>query len=391
MLRCAAVLLVLFRHLDALPASDSALLRVPLKLLFEAGWMGVDLFFVLSGFLVAGLLFREVQEHGQIHIKRFLIRRGLKIYPGFYVLIGATVGVAILQGWNLPWKRILSEVFFVQNYHQGLWNQTWSLAVEEHFYLLLPLLLLVLLRWNRHKTDPLSAIPYVYAVMAAGLLLLRLMTAWRASFQFVDVGTWCYRHLTPTHLRMDSLMLGVLLSYLHQFHGESLAAWVKHRRAPLCVAALCAFAMTMRWPLMSTPWMYIVGYSIVAAGSGALLLVCVESRFKQGWLVRSSAYVGSHSYSIYLWHGAVGMLAEMILRQRLHLPLWVHHAACLAGSITVGIVMANLVEIPVLRLRDRLFPSRSRALETSEAGTPASLPEDRPPPVAAALGRPNQP
>ena len=362
-LRCAAVLLVLFRHLDVLPATDSALVRIPLKLLFEAGWMGVDLFFVLSGFLVAGLLFREVQEHGQLQVKRFLIRRGLKIYPGFYVLIAATVGVAIVQGWNLPWKRILSEVFFVQNYHVGLWNQTWSLAVEEHFYLLLPLLMLLLLRINRGKPDPLAAIPLIYAAMAIGLLGLRLWTAWRASFQFVDVGSWCYRHLTPSHLRMDSLMLGVLLSYLHYFHGEALSAWVRRRQVALCVTALAAFAMTMRWPLMTTPWMYIVGYSIVAAGSGALLLVCVETGLPKGRWARGFAYIGSHSYSIYLWHGAVGMIAEMVLRQRLHLPLWVHHVACLLGSLCVGIIMANLVEIPVLRLRDRFFPSRSKALE----------------------------
>src|SRR5262249_44717454 len=125
-LRCAAVVLVLFRHLEALPQSVPAVFRVPTRVLFEVGWTGVDLFFVLSGFLVAGLLFREVQEHGRIDIKRFLIRRGLKIYPGFYCLIGATVGIAVVHGWNLPWNRILSEVFFVQNYHQGLWSQTWS-------------------------------------------------------------------------------------------------------------------------------------------------------------------------------------------------------------------------------------------------------------------------
>ena len=100
-------------------ASDPWAIRLPLKFLFEAGWMGVDLFFVLSGFLVSGLIFREYQERGRLDIKRFLIRRGLKIYPGFYTLIGATVGIAVINRWNLPWKRIFSEVFFVQNYHQG--------------------------------------------------------------------------------------------------------------------------------------------------------------------------------------------------------------------------------------------------------------------------------
>src|ERR1051325_4988494 len=126
-LRCAAVFLVLFRHLPALPDNLTGALRVPAHLLYEAGWAGVDLFFVLSGFLISGLLFREHQQFRRIDFKQFIVRRGLKIYPAFYCLIAATVGIAVLNKWNLPWKRIFAEVFFVQNYFIGLWSRS-----EEH-------------------------------------------------------------------------------------------------------------------------------------------------------------------------------------------------------------------------------------------------------------------
>src|SRR5437667_23212 len=86
-LRCVAVFLVLCRHLPDLPDSLWGPFRVPVHLLYEAGWAGVDLFFVLSGFLISGLLFREHQQYRRIDFKQFLVRRGLKVYPSFYCLI----------------------------------------------------------------------------------------------------------------------------------------------------------------------------------------------------------------------------------------------------------------------------------------------------------------
>src|SRR5260221_13388339 len=103
-LRCIAVLMVLFRHLPVPPESAPSWIKGPQSFLHQAGWAGVDLFFVLSGFLISGLLFREQQQYGRIDFKRFFIRRGLKIYPGFFALIGATVGIAVVSGWHLPWK-----------------------------------------------------------------------------------------------------------------------------------------------------------------------------------------------------------------------------------------------------------------------------------------------
>src|SRR6266498_3684108 len=169
-LRCLAVLLVLCRHMPVLPDNLTGALRVPAHLLYEAGWAGVDLFFVLSGFLISGLLFHEHQRYGRINFKQFIVRRGLKIYPAFYCLIAATVGIAVLNKWNLPWKRIFAEVFFVQNYCIGLWSHTWSLAIEEHFYLLLPLLLIALARINQGKENPFCALPWIYVGLASVLL-----------------------------------------------------------------------------------------------------------------------------------------------------------------------------------------------------------------------------
>src|ERR1700732_285133 len=123
-LRCIAILLVIARH------------TYPRIWIGKAGWMGVDLFFVLSGFLISGLLFAEYKKNRSINWKRFLIRRGLKLYPAFYVFLLATfltqLGFKQVSGLS----NYLGEIFYVQNYGPYIWSHTWSLAVEEHFYIL---------------------------------------------------------------------------------------------------------------------------------------------------------------------------------------------------------------------------------------------------------------
>ena len=112
-LRAFAILGVLFRH----SIIDTWYSR--------PGWAGVDLFFVLSGFLVSGLLFNEFKKSGQVNIKRFLIRRGFKIYPAFYIFL--LVALITEKYWfrvNYPLQNILSELFFMQSYFNGCFLHT---------------------------------------------------------------------------------------------------------------------------------------------------------------------------------------------------------------------------------------------------------------------------
>jgi peptidoglycan/LPS O-acetylase OafA/YrhL len=140
------------------------------ELWIRGGWIGVDLFFVLSGFLVSGLLFREHQKFGGISAKDFLIRRGFKIYPAFWMLIGVTALLHGLFRHQFNTKATLSELLFLQNYSRGLWPHTWSLAVEEHFYILLLILLLFLSK----RSHSFSSVPTVFVVLAVTSLCLRI-------------------------------------------------------------------------------------------------------------------------------------------------------------------------------------------------------------------------
>jgi peptidoglycan/LPS O-acetylase OafA/YrhL len=150
-LRAIAIFLVLAHHLGSGGVRNSGLYALVVYInhcpddwhhapervarsIIHAGWMGVDLFFVLSGFLVSGLLFREFRQYGRVRLGRFLIRRGFKIYPGFYVLLGATLLVfALTKIRAVKAGQIWCEALFLTNYGPNIWGHTWSLAVEEHF------------------------------------------------------------------------------------------------------------------------------------------------------------------------------------------------------------------------------------------------------------------
>src|SRR2546423_1538207 len=158
-LRAAAIFLVLGNHVGSLTSHRFPWLRNFVEAWIRGGWVGVDLFFVLSGFLVSGLLFREYQRSGTLDVPRFLWRRGMRIYPAFWTLLLATwLGFRWFGLPHTSGNALLAELLFVQNYASGMWNHTWSLAVEEHFYVALPLALLALLWFGRGKQAPFARV-----------------------------------------------------------------------------------------------------------------------------------------------------------------------------------------------------------------------------------------
>ena len=357
-LRTVAVLLVMGRHLFPPPAHMPAWVQAVAATLTRGGWVGVDLFFVLSGYLVSGLLFEEQRRNGGLSVGRFLLRRGLKIYPPFWLLIGVTVALS-LSGWWQPFagQQLGAELVFVQNYLPGLWPHTWSLAVEEHFYLLLPALLLVLLRLSRAKgntTDPYSRIPAVFLGVALTCLALRLTMAFTTPYQHAT-------HLFPTHLRIDSLLLGVVLSYFRHYRTDWFFATSKRFRSAMIAGGIACFVPAFVFQLETTPLIPSGGVALFAVGGGLLLWGLAGVEPDRSRVGAAAAYVGARSYSIYLWHMAVTYWGlKLVLPVVPGLTWTAYVVGFVVGSIAVGLLMHAVVEAPMLRIRDRLIPSRSR-------------------------------
>jgi peptidoglycan/LPS O-acetylase OafA/YrhL len=335
------------------------------------GWCGVDLFFVISGFLISGLLFQEYKRFGDIRLKTFWLRRGLKIYPAFYVytLVLTLILPITIPGAKVPVGRLWADLTFLSSYFQGLSGQTWSLAIEEHFYLLLPLFLLGLMKVNAKKDDPFASIPVVFLLIAIGSLWLRMTVTPAYPGDY-------YSYLFPTHLRMDGLFCGVTIGYLYHFKPQFLARVPGWR---LLFAG--AILLIPIYFLNLENWhMYTWGLTSTFLGFACIVTWAVRIPLPRGRLlalpVDLLGRIGFYSYSIYLWHWIVIGYLRQYLRykcittgrpfawssaiERLQWPL------SMGFSIIVGITMAAAVEQPVLKLRDRWFPSRTRP--TSDVG-----------------------
>jgi peptidoglycan/LPS O-acetylase OafA/YrhL len=240
-LRGAAILLVLGRHYH-----------------FDPGWVGVDLFFVLSGFLVSGLLFREYQRMGKVRVGRFLARRGFKIYPAFYAFMLVTA--IYMRHTPTPPGAYLAECLFLQGYLPHIWWHTWSLAVEEHFYLLLALGLALIVRRGRGADNPFALVVPVTAIVALAELAARIVTVSRHPGDLLA-------DLYPTHLRLDSLLFGVLLAYWYHFDGERLRRIVTSHRWIIAAASAAAVVLVMAMDVTSS-FTLTVGLTLLYLGFG---------------------------------------------------------------------------------------------------------------------------
>jgi peptidoglycan/LPS O-acetylase OafA/YrhL len=347
-LRAVAVLLVIGRHLPLAPGEGG----LWLALWQQGGWIGVDLFFVLSGFLVSGLLFAEYRKRGAIQPVRFLIRRGFKIYPAYFALLLAMLAVSLSRG-NFPgWDALCAQVFFLQNYWKLWLHHTWSLAVEEHFYLALPFLLLALgqkhaaVAVHEPARRPFAALPWFCLAVMGGCLAWRLAMPWSGRMSYAA-------QFFPTHLRCDGLFLGVALSWWQHFRGEELAAFVQRWRWGFAVLATGLAAPPFFLQLETTRWLSSAGFTMLSLSAALWLLLAVHSELRRGLLAR----IGFYSYSIYLWHYPISTIGMDNLP--LNGPTWVRLVVYVGLCLGIGIGAARLVELPFLRLRDRLFPSRS--------------------------------
>ena len=298
---------------------------------WQVGWTGVDLFFVLSGFLISGLLLDEFAATGGIGVWRFWTRRGFKIYPPYYVLMVVTaVGLFAARGTEPA--GMWSELVFLQNYLPHIWQHTWSLAVEEHFYFMLPLLLAFLARKGR-----LGLLPWVFAALAVACLVMRVV-------EFANGVPAAVVH-AQTHLRIDSLFAGVAIRYWKTSRPQS---FQRVARLPLWLGGLLvapAFFLPPAGEFMST-----AGLTLLYCGFGCVLVWAVGRPKSNAPVAIALAWVGRSSYSIYLWH----------------LPLWAllyggavtfrFFAEGVALSILLGWAMSKAVERPSLALREKLFP-----------------------------------
>lgn len=176
-----------------------------------------------------------------------------------------------------------------------IWGHTWSLAVEEQFYLALPLWLILLARTGKAREDPFKSIPAIFVLVSVACLAIRITNAATAFSGLV--------HLTPFHIRVDSLFAGVFTSYLYHYCSLIVIDVVRRFRYALLGGGLVFLLPPCLIEIADSWFMYTFGYTLLYVGSALITMTAVVSeKTGMGWLANTAGYVGSRSYSIYLWH-----------------------------------------------------------------------------------------
>ncbi|MGZ8471813.1 MAG: acyltransferase family protein [Gemmatirosa sp.] len=373
-LRGIAVLLVLVNNLY--PGEPRTFVDGMLYLVTNTGWTGVDLFFVLSGFLITGILLDTQGAPG--HFRAFYARRLLRIFPlyyGFLLLLFVVLPAVVplpaddlriarsAQGWYWSYLGNVRLAFGapIARLEPGLF---WSLAVEEQFYLAWPLVV-----WAAGRRRLVQLCVAMLAVSLALRVGWRLVDGSRQAMNAIYV-------LTPT--RWDGLAVGALLAVA----ARSPTAWptVARRAWPVAGAALALLAATFvvrKGLLAHDVVVQTVGYSAVAVAAGAVLAGAVAARpgTRVARLFGHPALrvFGRYSYGIYVYQGLVRYWLWHHVPFVMTLPLVAGLQAPAAALVLVGasalttavaVVSYHVLERPFLRLKDRVpygMPARRRS------------------------------
>lgn len=328
-------------------------------------FFGMDLFFMLSGFLIGSILLRSLDLDGSQRIVRFYVRRICRTFPSYYVVLtflALTTTLTVIQR-----KNLIYEYLYLTNFRSlarpeivMFWG--WSLALEEQFYLTVPLLFVVLYRLRSDR----ARVVLLGTLWAAGL-------GSRLFIYFHDA-PWTdltlYRDLYfRTYTRFDTLVAGLLLAQVHYRWREPITAWLLH---PFHRALLTLPSLTCLW-LLLRPWLFgwehVQFVHVFAWGSvttvmyfGWLLLLLHTDgpiqRMLSAPLFRRLATLGYGVYLVHiplLDHVLVPIARALYLRHVSMFLVWpITLAALLLGSLVIGYFMHILIEKPSLRLRERL-------------------------------------
>jgi peptidoglycan/LPS O-acetylase OafA/YrhL len=317
-IRAVSVLIVILYH--------SGLEWVP-------GDLGVSAFFVLSGFLITWLLFKEEYRTGSVSLKSFYARRILRIFPAYYAFFAVSIAFDYIRGYRWDHALIYSGLFYVMNYYNAFHGHppmaiahAWSLAIEEQFYLLWPFLFLTFRRRNE------------FLICAIGIVLI-----WRTYlYGFHGVSTAYVYNAFDT--RCDSLAIGCLLATLLQ--SGKFPRVASNSSSPVALLALGLLVISRSFSPQI--YHYTLGFTIDALLISIVIVQAIllrDSIFWR-WLEHPvTRYIGTISYPMYLYHiWAIGAALRL-------------HVWPIPTAILITVLLASgsyyLIEKPFLRLKSR--------------------------------------
>lgn len=387
-IRAIAVLWVIFFHswlfqyLDFKEVSDG-IFDHPYLIWITKGDLGVDLFFVISGFLIGTILFKELKRTGTLNFKIFYTRRFLRLLPVY--IFSMILGLYFIEGDN--WKTAWSNLLYINNYVRGSYmGWTWSLAIEEQFYIVIPFLIAFVIPKFKNKVPIFSflavlciAMTYYYSVE-----IFDFKVPFESEFLDDQWEDWFWGYYMLTHLRYGGLLSGVIGAYLNVYHQERIKDFFNQKGAltnVLFVLSVLAFMLISsislgQWTNLSTsifdnlsndiPRVYeiihreIFSYSVVFIIFSCLYSSSIIVKPVNSFLSARFFYpLAQISYSAYLFHEmfmfwffpkfnvfAEGRLTDLEI-------VWTNSIISLVVIILAATLMYLFVEQPFQDLKSR--------------------------------------
>ena len=312
------------------------------------GQLGVTVFFFLSGFLITTLMRAEYEKNQTVNLGHFWLRRALRILPPLYLVVlgSALLALVVYPPGTVYGSALAAQLLFFANYYDGHPSVpgtavVWSLAVEEHFYLLFPLLYVGMERWRLSRRRQ----AWLLWGLCAGVLVWRCV-------RVIAMHTPTGRIFSGTDTRIDSILFGCALAVWHNpaLDRPVLApTLLKYLLLPLAAAVLLASAYVSNAVFTNTLSFSLQGVALTVLFMGAVALPDWPPFRVLNW--RPVVFIGMLSYSLYLVHDVL----LQVVRQVWSLPhASLRAAVTLALSVTVALLIFEVIEKPCGRLRRRL-------------------------------------
>jgi peptidoglycan/LPS O-acetylase OafA/YrhL len=332
------------------------------------GWTGVDLFFVLSGFLISSQLFAQIKQGQVISFKLFLLKRFFRIIPAFWITIGLYFCFPIFREKEaLPpiWKFLT----FTQNLGLnlkdfGTFSHAWSLCVEEHFYLFLPIILILLQFYKLfNKSYWLIIVLFLFGFAIRMYSFDNLYLP-----KINDENSWMYWYkyiYYPTYNRLDGLLVGVSIAGIYQFLPNLWNSISKFGNQFLIFSLLI---LAGAYFLCEDPQSYsasVLGFPLVAIGYGFMVVGAISpTSFLFKWNSKVTTFIATLSYAIYLTHkGIIHITHQLLADFKIDANLML--VICII-TCTIGAFLLNLaVEKPFMKWRNKMIKHKSASQEYS--------------------------
>lgn len=350
LLRAIAIVWVMFFH-----AAGQGL-GSPWMPMSQFGWMGVDLFFALSGYLIGWQVLRPLSEGRRLDFGDFYLRRALRVLPAFWTVLALYLLWPAFRerpGLESGWQFFSFTLNLLIDYERNkAFSHAWSLCVEEHFYLLFPLLAAATLR----RPALWKGVAAVAALVLAGIVL----RAWAWNGLDGNANHWVERVYYPTWMRLDGLLFGVALAAVRAYRPRAWAAMMR-RPGGLALAGAAVLAAAM-WISRERLGFAASVYGFPAISLAMALLVAAgasEQRWTGRLRVPGAAWLAAASFSLYLVHKGMFALVAGAFGEALDTRPLLAFCAYAGAALGGGALLHYAVERPFLRLRDGLLRRRA--------------------------------